>query len=427
MPSVVGMVTVTEVGVRFGVVADLVLVGRTMVVVRQGDSSHRARTAMAFGSPDSCQLVAGRTPRLISMSTPVLTLRDLNRATLARQLLLERHSIPPLDAIEHLAGLQAQSPMDPYLGLWARIEGFDPEALSTAIQERRVVRAQLMRATIHMVTAADHPYFAGVTADVLRRVFRTTPFARETAEVDFADLLERGRRLLEDRPLSRAELGRALREIWPQIEPVSLAQAVTYHLPLVQVPPRGLWRRSGSARWAHAEDWLGVPPEREPTPDRLMLRYLAAFGPASVADARTWSNLTGLAEVFDRLRPQLIVFRDEDGRELFDLEDAPRPPADTPAPCRFLPEFDNVLLSHADRRRVAPGRTPDPWTGSVLVDGVVAGQWRYRNDRGDAHLAVRLFDRPVRSTRDEIEGEAGRLARFLAPEGVDPDLRIEDP
>lgn len=348
--------------------------------------------------------------------------RALNRATLSRQLLLDRHDMSPLAAIDHLVGLQAQNPGDPYIALWSRLEPFDPGQVSAALERRRAVRAQLMRGTIHLVSSADYPAVAGATRTVRERVFRSTAFAKATAEVDLPELLEVASGLLDEQPRSRAELVPLLLERWPDVDGPSLAQAVTYVLPVVQVPPRGMWRTSGTARWATAESWLGRGPDPRHPVDTLVLRYLAAFGPASVADARTWSNLTGLAEVFERLEPELLCFRDERGRLLYDLPQAPRPPADTPAPVRFLPEYDNVLLAHADRSRIIVGVEPKGWLGNVLVDGFLAGNWKVTESRDRVHVAVSLLRDPPKVRVAEIEEEARRLASFLSPSASVPEV-----
>lgn len=352
-----------------------------------------------------------------------LSRRSLNRATLARQLLLERSPMRFLDAIDHLVGLQAQNPHDPYIGLWARLQGFDPLELSNALEQKMVVRAQLMRATIHLVTAADYPAVAGATAPVLRRVFGSTSYAKSTAAVDREEVVSTGVSLLEERPLSRAELAPELAGRWPEIDPTSLAMAVTYLSPLIQVPPRGLWNRTGQARWAPAGNWLGQGPAAVPDLDRLIIRYLAAFGPATVADARTWSNLTGLSDVFERLRPGLAVLRDEQGRELFDLPDAPRPDPETPAPVRFLPEYDNVLLGHADRSRVMVGVHPLGWLGNVLVDGFLAGQWKRTKAKGRLLVEVEMLTKQTQARLGEVEAEAAAVADLLVPD-LDHDVVV---
>src|SRR5256885_8164459 len=196
-----------------------------------------------------------------------------------------------------------------------------------------------------------------------------------------------------------------------------MAYALSYLMPVVQVPPRGIWGTSGPAALVPMEDWLGRPLDADPAPDPVMLRYLGAFGPASVKDAQAWSGLTRLREVVDRLRPTLRTFRDEQGVELFDLPDAPRPDPDTPAPVRFLPEYDNLLLSHADRSRVNPHRYPVPLppgnggnTGTVLVDGEFRATWAIARDGERATVTVRPLAPLSTSDGDAVEAEAARLS-----------------
>ena len=345
---------------------------------------------------------------------PVLGQRALNRALLERQGLLARSPTPALEMVERLVGMQAQEPQNPYLALWSRIEDFRPEALSDAIAGRRAVRAQLMRATIHLASARDCLAIQPLALPLLARVFRTA-FGRAVAGIEVDAVIAAGRAALAEQPRSRAELRPALAERWPGTEAAALAQAVTFNLPLVQIPPRGLWRQPGQARWELTERWLGAPLDPQPSADALVLRYLAAFGPATTGDLRTWAGITGLPVVVERLRPRLRTFRDERGRELLDVPDGALPDPDTPAPPRFLPEYDNVTLSHEDRSRIVADPGPFPsgsLKGGLLVDGFYAAQWKLTGGT----LEITAPTRPSRRRRDEIADEGERMLAFLAPD-----------
>jgi hypothetical protein len=359
----------------------------------------------------------------------ILGPRALNRATLQRQMLLERMQLTAEEAIEHLAGMQGQAPDAPYVGLWSRLEGFRPEELASALTERRAVRATVMRGTVHLVTADDFAAMRPVIQPVLERLFAGSPWARNLRGLDLDALLVEALPLVREQPRTRAELARALGERRPGIDGLSLAYAVTYLVPLVQVPPRGIWGSRGQATWASAETWLGRGLGR-PDVEGLLLRYLGAFGPATVADMGTWSGLSALREVVEALRPRLRVFNDQRGRELLDLPDAPRLDPDTPAPVRFLPEYDNVLLSHADRSRVLdPGRLPPlaPGNGgrlgTVLLDGRFAATWRIARFAHGALLTVEPFGAPARADRAALEEEGRRLLAFVAGDAAH-DVRI---
>jgi len=357
--------------------------------------------------------------RCSAVTVEVLSPRVLNRATLQRQSLLERSDTTIADMVEHLVGMQAQNPLDPYYALWARLEDFDPSRLGEMTESRQVVRAGFMRGTIHLFTTDDAVVVHPVTADVLARVFRSTQFAKDVAGVDLADLLVFARSLLDERPRTRAELARNLTSEWPDHEPASLAQAVTYLLPVSQVPPRGVWGKKGPAAWAPLQSFLGRPYGPGLSIDALVVRYLAAFGPAAVKDMRAWSGLTGLREVFDRLRPTLRTYRDEGGSELFDLPDIDLPGPETPAPPRLLPEYDNVLLGHADRGRFFDGRaTPKGWVGNVLVDGVFSGDWKVDGRR----MLLSLTDVET-EVATAVREEAARLAELAWPGEVD-EIRV---
>ena len=356
-----------------------------------------------------------------------LTHRELNRATLSRQHLLEHSSKPALEMIDHLVGMQAQNPHDPYFGLWARLNQFDPADLSTAISLRHAVRTAYLRATIHLVTSNDLLALDPSIRPVSKRVFASTSFARAVAGIDLGELLATGRALLEERPRSRADLSRLLAVRWPDHNPQSMAQAVTYNLALVQVPPRGLWDHKGNATWTTVESWLGREIDSMPDLPLLVFRYLAAFGPATVGDMRTWSGVSGLAIVVDGLRDRLRAFTDENGRELFDLPDAPRPEADTPAPPRFLPEYDNVLLGHADRARIIPADVRPPgWEGNLLHDGFLVGSWKLGRTKSEARIVVSPFRRMTKRAAGEVADEAARLLTAVGP-GLRHELEFRRP
>ncbi|MET9544432.1 winged helix DNA-binding domain-containing protein [Streptomyces sp. NPDC006627] len=359
-----------------------------------------------------------RTPALTGGAAPVLRTRALNRATLDRQLLLRRsRELSVTDAVTHLVGLQAQNVKPPYYALAARLEDFDPRELSALLESRELVRMVTMRSTIHLHTAADARVLRPFTQDALERELGV--FRAGLAGVDLRELAEIAREAVEAEPRTMKQLRETLLVRWPDADPQSLAIAARCMLPLVQVTPRGLWRRSGQVALTTVDKWLGpdarADAARPPAPEDVVLRYLAAFGPASVKDMQTWARITRMREVFERLRPRLRTFRDENGGELFDLPDAPRPDPDTPAPPRFLPEYDNLLLSHADRTRVVPaeyrGRT---WQGNFaycvfLLDGFLAGVWRLVEDArsGEAVLTIEPFGDPGRAAREELtrEGE----------------------
>ena len=327
--------------------------------------------------------------------------------------------------VERLVGLQAQEPPDPYVGLWSRIHGFRPQELSDLIEGRRAVRAQLMRGTIHLVSQRDLLSIQPLTLPVLAGQFRSV-FAKQLGAATVLEhVVEAGRELLAQAPRTRAELGRLLAARWPDTEPSVLGHAVAHHLPLVQLPPRGQWGRSGPATLALTSDW--VAGEAQPDIDRLVLRYLAAFGPASAADVRTWSRLTGLRPVIERLRPGLRTFRDERGRELLDVPDGPLPDPDTPAPPRFLPQYDNAALSHDDRTRILGGArwpfgTPGGLVGSVLVDGFYRAPWRLDGSTLRVE-GFALLPREGRGVAAAVRAEGEALVNILRPD--DPGRRVE--
>jgi Winged helix DNA-binding domain len=366
-------------------------------------------------------------------SPPVLGRRALNRALLERQLLLRRERRAAAEVVEHLVGMQAQEPRDPYVGLWTRLEGFDPGELGGLVSGRRVVRSPLMRTTIHLVSARDCLTLAPLLRPVLERNYWTgSPFGRKVKGADLDAVLAAGRALLDEQPRTNAQLRALMAERWPDYDATSLAYAVHHLVPVVQVPPRGVWGQKGLPTWATTERWLGRTVEAAPSIDQVVLRYLAAFGPAGTMDVQAWSGLTRLREVTDRLRLQLRTFRNEAGKELFDLPDAPRPDPDTPAPVRFLPQYDNVALSHADRSHISAGAagrwpTDDLHWSALLVDGFVAGVWRLARDGKAATLTVRLFDPLTGRDQTEVAEEGERLLAFLAPDAYPGEVRLVSP
>lgn len=384
---------------------------------------------------------------------PLLDRRALNRALLARQHLLERTDASAVDVVGHLVGMQAQNAWSPYVGLWSRVEGFTHADLGDALLDRRLARIAVMRGTIHLVDAADALLLPGLVAPLYARDLEVnTLHAAPLRTVDLAAVTALARELVEAEPRVSTALGKLLAERWPDVPPATLAHAARGTLPLVQVPPRGVWGRSGATTWTTATAWIGTdaaaaaPDLADPDvlaveQERLVLRYLAAFGPASVMDVQAWSGLTGLAAVVARLGDRVVRFTAEPSpgkvrpREVLDLPDAPRPPADVPAPVRFLPDLDNLLLSHADRTRVVADehrralQSPNGVVpGTVLVDGVVAATWRVerarvedagtRRRRERATLVVEPFGTITARDRRDVEAEAERFVTFFADDAV---------
>ncbi|MFJ8535497.1 winged helix DNA-binding domain-containing protein [Streptomyces sp. NPDC093591] len=380
---------------------------------RERATSERTASEPATSEPATSERSTKQTTTAAGL---VLSPRALNRATLDRQLLLRRSPLAARAVVEHLVGLQGQEVKPPYYALAARLDGFTPGELSGLLADRAAVRIVTMRSTIHLHTAEDSLTLRPLVQPARDREINY--FRKGLVGVDLERLAVLARDLVEAEPRTMKQLREALGAEWPGADPQSLAVAARCKLPLVQVTPRGLWGRSAQVALTTAEHWLGRPAEPAASPDSTVLRYLAAFGPASVKDMQTWSGLTRMRPVFERLRPELVTFRDESGIELFDLPEAPRPDPETPAPPRFLPEFDNLLLSHADRTRVIPpanrGRT---WQANtfycpLLVDGFLAGVWRIL---GDA-LVIEEFTELTKAQRGEVTEEGERMLKVMHPE-----------
>lgn len=359
----------------------------------------------------------------------VLDARALNRATLARQLLLERADLPVLAAVAHLCGLQAQEPQEPFTGLWSRLHGFDPGTLSTLLTDRKVVRMHLMRRTVHLLTADDAVSWRARHDTMLRQRVLAV-YRDELSGVDLNELATAGHTVLSDgHPRSMTELARALTDRWPTQGQRPLGELlVAALLPVAQLPPRGVWRAKGGARYTLLSSWLGrdipsQPPDGDdPVGQTLVRRYLAAFGPATTSDLRAWCGLAGLPAAVSAIRRHLVRFKDEHGRELLDLPEAPRPDPDTPAPVRFLPAFDNAILGYQDRTRIIDTRHRGLSVAGervVLVDGRVTATWKVTADT----VVVTPLRHLTRAEHDEVAEEAHALGKFLS-DNESHDVRI---
>ena len=364
----------------------------------------------------------------------VLTPKALNRATLARQLLLRREALPVPDAIARLAGLQAQVAKPPFLGLWTRLEGFRREDLLGLLKNREVVRGTAMRATLHLLTASDYLAFRPVLQPMLSAGMASV-LRERGAVLDIPALVAAAAPFFEEAPRTFTELRAHLMERHPDGDERAMGYAVRTHLPLVMVPNDSPWGFPGDADFTTAESWLGkaiaLPPDGADATD-LVRRYLAAFGPATVTDAQTWSGLKGLKATFEAMRGELVTFRDERKRELYDLPDAPRPSEETEAPIRFLPEYDNLVLAHADRsrliseedrRRIVTANLKVHAT--FLVDGRVAGIWKVVRKRQVATLVLEPFETLAAPVRDALAEEGLRALQFAEEDASSYDLKVE--
>ncbi|HTU16346.1 MAG TPA: winged helix DNA-binding domain-containing protein [Solirubrobacterales bacterium] len=336
-------------------------------------------------------------------------------------MLLERSEISPTEAIERLAGLQAQEPSPVFTGLWTRLADFDPAGFRRSALDRTVVRGTAMRGTLHLLTARDFPRIRPAVQDALDRTSASTGGRAEDLDLDL--LISRASELLTETPRSMKDLIPLLAPDFPGADGQELRHALRVKLPMVLVPdagdPRG-WK--GNAPFAVASDWIGGKPGKPLSKPDLARRYLAAFGPATPHDFGVWSGLPGVRGIFDRLRPDLITFEDERGRELFDLPEAPRPGSHVTAPARFIPAFDNLTLSHDERDRIISpedlklvfspnGRIPPMF----LWDGFVAGVWRNESRGKEGLLELRPFRALPPEAKDELKREGRRLLEFLEP------------
>ena len=349
----------------------------------------------------------------------VLSAKAVNRATLARQVLLEREQTSAVDVIGRLAGMQGQEPKHPYVGLWSRITGFEEAELDRAVLDRTVVRATMFRGTLHLVTAADYLRFRTTVSPVLEAGLKVLGDRGAGLEPD--KVVAAAEKLLAKEPLTFTEVRDALQEQFPEVNERALGFCTRMLVPLVMYPADVRWSWTANSRFTPAEEWIGKKLHKRAEPLELVTRYLQAFGPATPADFQTWSGLQKAKPLFDEL--DLATFTDEAGKTLYDVPDGPRPDEDTPAPVRFLPEFDNVLLSHAKRERIiADEHKPHVFTKNLrvkatyLVDGLVAGLWTAEKKRGVATLTLTPFGKLLKKTQAELEREGAALIRFLEPD-----------
>jgi winged helix DNA-binding protein len=353
--------------------------------------------------------------------TTVLTTRALNRALLARQMLLERHAMSAVDAVERLVAMQAQVARPPFVGAWTRLRDFERTDLVRALHDRRLVRVTSLRGTLHLMSAADYVAMRGTLQPMLSRVLRG-----RVETFDLGVIEAEGRRFFA-KPATFDALRDHLLAKFSGGDERAMAYAIRMHLPLVQVPTDAQWAYPAAADFALADTWLSKRiSTAASSPETLVRRYLAAFGPATPSDAQAWSGLQGLREVFESLRSSLVTFRDERKRELFDLPDAPRPPEDAYAPVRFVPDFDNLVLSHDDRSRIMADAHRGRVTlknlqvrATFLVDGMVAGTWKSERKRKTAVLVMEPFGTVPKRVRAALEEEGESLLSFLEEDAAD--------
>lgn len=363
---------------------------------------------------------------------PVLTHRALNRATLARQMLLARERRGIVETVEWLVGLQSQQTHDPYIALWTRLEGFSHEALTALIIDKSLLRATSMRSTLHLHSVRDMVGIRALVADYLQRTW-TSGFRKRFRDGDRVAIQKAGRKLLDKAPMTAGALGKALHERFPEPDPLSLTTMMQAWETLIQVPPTRIWGSGHAPLLSPIKQWLGTVPKPTIARTELVRRYLAAFGPASVADMQTWSRLTHLKREVDTLRDELVTFTDEDGRELFDLIDGPRPQPDTRAPVRFLPLFDNVYLGYDNRRRMLSEATEhlthmvQAFTPAVLIDGMINAGWTIADSKGTATLEVKCYRKLALRERRELEAEGEAFLAFMRPEAKALDIVMTPP
>jgi len=363
------------------------------------------------------------------MTAVPMTMRHLNRATLARQMLLARHDTTVPAAVERLLGVQAQMPKPPFVGLWTRVHGVTREGVADLLRTRVLVRATTMRGTLHLMTAADYLALRTAMQAGLDHGLRAILGAR-LGGLDRERMVEVATAHLAQ-PRTFDEVRAHLLAAFPGGDERAMGYSVRLTLPLVQVPGAAeTWAYAAQAPFIAARTWLKRPPARGDAPDALVLRYIAGYGPVTVTDAQAWLGIPALKPVFERLRPSLITLRGPGKAELFDLPDAPRPDAETPAPVRLLPEWDNLLIGRGDERFVPAARRKAVFlpglrvAATLLVDGTVAGTWTVERKKAAATLTVTPFGKLSKAVRAEVEQEGEAALQFLEPDAATRAVRV---
>ncbi len=364
------------------------------------------------------------------MNPRILSKRELNRSLITRQLLTTRSDHASFDVIEHLIGLQAQVTKPPYIGLWTRVKSFQRDELTQMMADRRVVRATMMRSTLHTVTARDYLWLRPTIQPALTKALKAF-YGQKAAGLDVERLVELSTPYLSETPRTLVDMRAFLSTVDPSRDPETMTYAVRTHYPVVQMPPGGNWGAGGSPAYIPAESWIGEPMAQSDV-RRALTRYLTAFGPASIMDFQAWSGMANLKSQIEPFKREFVVYRDEAKRELLDVPDMPIMAENSPAPPRFIPEFDNLILSHADRTRVisdedypkvflSAGRV----RATFLIDGFVHGTWKVIREKDSAVLVIEPF-RPL-EPNDQLTlyNEGERLVRFIEDDAEKFDVRID--
>ncbi len=366
------------------------------------------------------------------MTEKQLSLRALNRSSLARQMLLERVSLPVTKALEKTVGIQAQQAPAPYVWFWTRLKDFQRDDLAQAIEAHEIVKATFFRATLHLTTREDYLRFRTAITPALTGAAESIVKGRENTGFDQAEILEMGRKFIAQEPRSFAEITAYFSETLPQFDIGALRYSVRTHLHLIQVPTDTYWSYPGNPKFTLAETWNGEASSPKDETKALIKRILAAFGPASLNDLQKWTSLM-LKDILPTFKDELVIYHDEKKKELFDIADMPLVDEDTPVPIRFLPGFDNLLIAYDKRQRIVaddyrkkvylPGLIIAP---TILIDGFVEGVWKAERKKKEAFLHMELFKPLTQSQQSQLEEEAEALIRFLEPEATRYHLQVSE-